>query len=256
MLIKGGKLAVPALVAVFPGPLVLDRYGYTAEQMPPANDHGPLLDVVVELADVVGPQLITHLGSVSNEVRFYATLIYGKVRYERALEHIYDRLFDKDQQIRQIARAVLKGYRGTGAFHQAVDRLHMDLCSDDDFRVARACQAAATLHDVTAVPVLVECLGASSRRVTTAAQQTLSQLSFEAFGSDGRRWMAWYEANRGGDRNAWLVNGLNHANLEIRQMAGDELRHIPGLLVNYMASAPEAQRRRAQALVAKFLHVS
>jgi HEAT repeat protein len=209
---------------------------------------------LVEFGNLAAPAILQFLEDRSNEVRFYATYIFSKVRYESALGHLGHRLFDKDPQVREVARIVAKGYRHTRSFEDLLSATRQKLVSPDIGEIENAAAALAFFRDIEAIPELIATLASPSPRATEAARRALVTLCLQNFGMDSGPWSRWYEA-RSEDRNAWLVAALDHENIEVRQIASQELQGVAGLVLNYSPDAPPKQRKRAQRMLATFFSV-
>jgi len=255
-LVESQGRALPAILERFPGPLVLDRYSFTVANLPRVEEHGPLLRVLVELGDLAAPALVAMLSAASADVRFYATFFFASVHYDPALPELGDRLFDRDGPIREVVRGLLRRYRSSASWPRLLETLRGELGSGDGWHVEQAVLALMAFADVGAVPSLIGLLERDNRRVADAAHRALCTICLDDQGTSARRWERWLESHRGGDRNAWLVEALNHSSADIRELAAAELTAIPGLLVNYSPQASRAQRRQAQQIVAQHLRVS
>ncbi len=251
-LVAVGERALPALLERFPGPLQVDRFAHSPQHMPPIQAHGPLLATLLEMGDLAAPAIVGLMGVPSAEVRFYATFYFARVRYEPMLPALSDRLFDRDNPTRSIARHIMRGYRNAEGYRHVRDELRRNLSHGDNWHIEQAASAAGMLTEPLLIPNLIEVLDVSNRRVVEVALRSLSQITFEDFGYNKRRWMRWWERNASQDRTTWLIEALNHSTREIRILAAQEVRQIPGLLVNYSPDASRRDRLRAQQVVAQF----
>jgi HEAT repeat protein len=255
-LLSAGGAALPALLSRFPGPTRVDRYSSSLGALPPLEQHGPLLDVVVELGDLAAPAIASLLDVPGVDVRFYASLFFLRVRYEPILQAMYERLFDKDTQVREVVRHVLRSYRHAPAFRRLCEELHRALRGRDPWQIEQAAHALGAFHDPRAVPYLVELLETPQRRIAEVAHRELCRICLDDLGTQRRKWQRWWEDNAARPRWSWLVEAMNHGEREVRVRAALELRQVPGLLVNYNPDAPRAERSRAQVIATQFFEDS
>ncbi len=253
-LIASGGQALPALLERFPGPMLIDRYGFTAQTLPPISEHSPLLGVLVDMGDLVAPALASFMNVSSVEVRFYATFFFSRVRYEPIVGPMIQQLFDKDGQIREVARQIIRSYRNTEGFHAVQTEVRRELAYGDSFRREQAALAAWAFGDTLAVPSLIELLEHENRHLTKVAHKVLCALTFEDLGNNKRKWTRWWERSASQNRSDWLIEALNHGQREIRQLAANELRQCTGLIVNYSPDSSRRDRLRAQQIVAQFFN--
>lgn len=251
ILIESHGLAIPALLNAFPGPLTIDRYSYPSHRMPPVEEHGPVLRVLVDFGNLAAPALIGFLEDRSNEVRFYATYIFTRVRYEPALNRLAERLFDKDPLVREVAKVAAKTYKHMRSHDDLLATLRLELSSTDVTRSEQSAAALAYFCDLDAIDALIGVLDSGAARAVDAARRALMTICLQNFGLDAQAWSRWH-ARVAVDRNQWLVDALDHDNIEVRHLANNEIKTVPGLVLNYAPDAPVEQRRRAQSMLATF----
>lgn len=232
----------------FPGQLVIDRYQHTAQTMPPAHEHSPLL---AELAKIGPPALEVirmFINSSSLELRFYAVLLLEEMPVHNMLEDIVERLFDRDQQIRALAqRIVLNARLDTNFERVVVQRLRNEIISNyEELRVEVAAEIIGALQDALSIPLLIEALGEHRSRVQLILQQTLMRLTFQDFAPSISEWRHWWQKAQHEPRTTWLVDALDSPNEAIRHAAFKQTQQIPGLNLNYHPDQPQKLRERAQ----------
>ncbi|MEL6181146.1 MAG: hypothetical protein AAFS10_19475, partial [Myxococcota bacterium] len=253
-LLSSSGMALPALLEQFPGPIRLDHYSYTVSKLPPVDQHGPLLSILVQLGDLAAPAIVTFFEHPSVEIRFYSTFYFTRVRYEPVLSQMVRRLFDRDSQIRGVARLIIRSYRGSGGYTEVVRQIHYILHSSrDTWMLEQAALAIGALAETRAVPQLIATLENPNHRVADSVHRALCQITFEDMGKNRRKWERWWSEHGQESRSRWLVEALNHGKRHIRELAAEELNHMPGLLVNYSPNGPRPQRLRAQQIVAQYL---
>ncbi|MBH25657.1 MAG: hypothetical protein CMH57_14640 [Myxococcales bacterium] len=254
LLMASGGMALPALLEQFPGPIRLDHYSYSVTKLPPVEQHGPLLSILVQLGDLAAPAISTFFEHPSVEIRFYSTFYFTRVRYEPVLGQLVKRLFDRDSQIRGVARLIIRSYRGSPSYREVLRQIHYILhSSQDTWMLEQASLAIGALAETRAVPQLIELLESPHHRVSDSVHRALCQIAFEDLGKNKRKWSRWWREHSQDDRTRWLIEALNHGKPRIRELAAEELHHMPGLLVNYSPYGPKPQRLRAQKIVAQYL---
>jgi hypothetical protein len=235
--------AIEAIGRRFPGRLSVDRYELGGRALRPER-HGPLLGLVVKLGPVVAGLLVAKMRDGNRDTRYYATLCAAALRPKSALGELAERLFDVDYGVRNVALEALAGYP-TRELTTALAAVRSGLGSPDLQRVHAAASALADLADVGSVAVLIDTLGAGGPRAESA-RGALVVLAKQDFGTTARRWRSWWTRNRDRHRIEWLIDGLDHKNVALRQSAIDDLRRVTGEFFGYVAQAPRRDRDDAR----------
>jgi hypothetical protein len=225
-----------------PGRLWVDRY--TAGARPTrASQHGPLLALLVRLAERGTPLLAELVGSEDRELRYYATLACAEVRTRDLVPGLAGRVFDHDYGVRAAAIDALHAYPPREiepALAQLREALHGDAA-----RARAAAHALGELRDVGAVSDLI---AATERDHTTAeaARRALMQVTKQDFGAKPRKWRSWWEKNKDRPRIEWMLDGLAHSAEEVRHSASEELKRLTGEYFGYHYDLPKREREEAR----------
>jgi hypothetical protein len=240
-----GEKAIEALDLMFPGRVFLDRYQYT-DDLPPVDQHGPLLHALVRLADVALPVAKNHLDDSSNESRFYAVYLLSKLDAEPVLGDLFDRLFDRDQQTRRVAAELVMQYQTTKPFKKLRGRIRDQIAAGDDVHVTVAARLLGRLRDVDAIDQLIAAMDDSATpRVKLAILEALTEITLHHL-STPYEWAQWRKKAKGQTREEWIVDALDAADSDLRERAYDEVQRMPGLQLNYHPDQPSKLRKRAQ----------
>lgn len=233
---------VPALAGRFPGKLRVDRYQVSGRALRAAQ-YGGLLELMVRLGPPVSDLVVEKMGDPHRDVRFYATVCAAELRPRSAVYALVERLFDVDYGVRAAAMEALIGYplRDLDA---ALARARHALHSEDAERVQAAATAIAELTDIAAIPDLLDVVGRDSRRAEHA-RRALSVLSKQDFGTSERKWRRWWDEHRTRNRIEWLIEGLVHKDVALRQAAAEDLRKLTGEHFGYHHDLPKRDREQA-----------
>src|SRR5205814_1225142 len=87
-----------------------------------------------------------------------------------------------------------------------------------------AAEALGALRDAPAVPRLIELVKHADEAVVSAARRALVEITKQDFGTSRWRWRSWWERHRDQPRVEWMLEGLGHAEAEVRLSASEELR--------------------------------
>ena len=241
-----GAAALGVLDLMFPGRIFIDRYQHP-DELPPVNEHGPLLHALVRIGDKSVDIARRHINDSSNETRFYATFLFTRLNAEGVLSDLFARLFDRDTQVRRLAADILLDYHQTPDFDRCVRKpLRAELLSTEDIHVEVAARLIGRLRDSDAVIALIDTMEETEApRVRQAVREALKVVTLHSWSSP-YEWRHWWEKARDESRSTWLVEALDSPAYELRQLAFDEVRRIPGLDLNYHPEQPPKLRRRAQ----------
>ncbi|MEZ4462607.1 MAG: hypothetical protein R3E66_23355 [bacterium] len=190
------------------------------------------------------------MNDTSLEARFYAMLLLTQLSAEGLLEDVFPRLFDRDQQIRNIARSVAMAYQSAPNFRSALldplrnrlrvtnEELHIDVCTD----------LLTRLRDVPSIPLLMEQLGKHREHTNKNIHSSLQLLTFHNWSSP-YEWKQWWATAKDQARYLWLVAAMDSQSDQLRALAFDELQRLPGLETNYQPEQPSKLRQREQKVV-------
>jgi hypothetical protein len=228
----------------FPGKLIKTRDGNSKRLR--AAEHGPVLDLVTQMGPKCGPALSEKMRDADREVRYYATLCAAELRPGDVLNEIIERLFDGDENIRNVAVDALGGY-AKDDLSTGLDFARRALHSEDNARVKLAAEGLTKLEDISAIPDLID---AHSRGgdAGEVSKRALLILTGQDFGSSNRKWRAWWDKNKDGSRIEWMLEGLSHKNAGIRQNAAETLRKMTGEYFGYGHDVPKKEREKTRKL--------
>ncbi len=235
---------IPHLYFGFPGKLARTRE--ESSQRLRASEHGPILDLVTQIGPKCGPALSEKMRDADRKVRYYATLCAAELRPSDVLNEIIERLFDGDEQIRDVAVDALTGYPKE-ALNKGLEFARRALHSEDNARVKLAAEGLTKLEDTLAIADLIDAhsRGGDAGEVSRCALQILTG---QDFGSSNRKWRAWWDKNQGTNRIIWMLEGLNHKNAEIRENASETLRKLTGEYFGYGHDLPKKEREKTRKL--------
>jgi len=248
-----GEPVLEGLSAMFPGRLFVDRYQFTHETLPSVGDHGPVLRALVRLGAASLPVVQSFIDHSSAETRFYAVFLLTQISAEGLLPHLLPRLFDRDQQIRQVTRGIALSYQSAPNFGSAIlTPLHQRLrLAQDELQIDVCTEVLTRLRNVEAVPLLIEQLGRHREHTNRNIHHALQVLTLHNWSSP-YEWKHWWATAQYERRQAWLVAAMNADNDGVRQMAWEELQRVPGLETAYHPEQPSKLRQREQQLVEKW----
>lgn len=249
-----GPAVLERLVPLFPGRLFVDRYQYTVDTMPPVNEHGPLLEVLVRIGEPSLAVVAEYIDDTSLECRFYATYLLTELPARRLLAELCTRLFDRDQQTRQFAGEIVFSRRHLDQFEpNIVEPLREIIAdSDDDFRIEIAADHIRRFRDIHAVPHLIDRLDGHNERLQQTVHRALREVTFQPLSPSSSEWRNWWSDASGQPRWKWLIEAMDSGDEQIRGMVLDEIEQIPGVEVDYHPEQPSKLRARAQQELTEF----
>ncbi|MFU8802507.1 MAG: hypothetical protein ACNA8W_01745 [Bradymonadaceae bacterium] len=250
-----GVRALDVLESLFPGRLFVDRYQHTFQTLPPVAEHGAVLDALVRIGSPAISLVQKFLDHQSIELRFYATFLLTELPADGLLDSLYERLFDRDQQTRQLAQKIIGYQRHTPDFEQKIlAKLRADTSAgQEDARVEIAAENLRVARDVNAVGGLIDALGEHGGRVQLKIYTALRHITLQPIPMNVSAWRNWWYDACQEPRSKWLINALNANDQELRYMVFDEIQQIPGLELNYHPDQPPGLRVRAEKDLAEFL---
>lgn len=248
-----GPIVLEGLTSMFPGRLFIDRYQFTYDTLPVISDHGPILRALVRIGDPSLSVVRQFINDTSLEARFYAVMMLTQLSAATLLAELVPRIFDRDQQIRQLARNIVLAYQNAPHFQVAVvaplrERLSL---AQDDLHVEIAADLLARMKDLPAIPMLMDQLGKHREHTNRAIHQALQQITLHNWSSP-YEWKQWWTNAQAQPRHAWLVAAMDAQSDTLRQLAHEELQRLPGLETAYHPEQPAKLRQREQRLVEKW----
>lgn len=114
----------------------------------------------------------------------------------------------------------------------------------DSQETARAIESLGEMRDEASVPVFIARLAgeADTARAARRALLKLTALDFEY----EDQWAAWWQANAGRPRAAWLLDALGRKDLATRVVAFEELRLLSDSTFGYAPELPKRKREAAR----------
>jgi hypothetical protein len=240
-----GERGAAAVVARMPGPLRLDRHTLRGRP-PPLAEHGPLLAVLARLGRTARASLLSRLGDPSLEVRYYATVALGELRAADVVAPLGARLYDPDAGVRRAAVDALARFDDSSPLRALHEQLRAELPGPDHMRQRYAAEALGVLKDVPSVPRLIELVKHADHAAVVAARKALVEITKQDFGSSRWRWRSWWDRHRDQPRLEWMLEGLAHAEPEVRLSASEELRGISHEYFGYAFDLPKREREDAR----------
>jgi hypothetical protein len=189
-----GPRGLPTLDRIFPGCLVIDRYQYSTRDLPPIDRHGPVLFALSAIGQPAAEVARRFLDHSSNDLRFYATYLFAGISAADDLEGLYERLFDRDRQTREVAMRVILAERGGFNFEHLILRpLRRDFRNPaDETRRLIALETLGQFRDEKIVAELIEMLKFSSDRPKQLAHQALQRITAQNFAASAVVWEQWW----------------------------------------------------------------
>jgi hypothetical protein len=93
---------------------------------------------------------------------------------------------------------------------------------------------------------LIELVKHQDSSVVAAARKALVEVTKQDFGTSRWRWRSWWERHRDQPRVEWMLEGLAHAEPEVRLSAAEELRAVSQMDVGYTFDGPKREREESR----------
>ncbi|MEM1418532.1 MAG: hypothetical protein AAGH15_26795, partial [Myxococcota bacterium] len=243
-----GEAVLPVLVREFPGPLWFDRHR-PFRRRPRGRDVSAIARCIVAFGEKAAPYVVSLLDVRDADARYYALLVAAEVPSASLVLPLGRRLFDEDEQVRELAIGVLRSlHRFDGEVADLLDRVRASakVPRQTAERRAAAARALGELRDVKALELLVQLLRAQEAIIVSASHSALVLLTRQDFGNQAKAWLAWSKANRGRHRIEWLIDALLHGDELMRTAAADELKTLTQEYFGYHPALPKRDREIAQ----------
>ena len=244
-LVAIGERAATALVARLPGPLRLDRHTLRGAT-PPLAEHGPLLAVLQRMGRTAREPLLLRLGDPSLEVRYYATLALGELRSSDVVAPLGTRLYDPDAGVRRAAVEALAQFPDSPELRALVEQMRGELPGPDGVRQRYAAEALGVMQGRDVGAAAHRAGQAQRPAVVAAARKALVEVTKQDFGTSRWRWRSWWERHRDQPRVEWMLEGLAHAEAEVRLSASEELRGLSQQEFGYSFDGPKREREESR----------
>jgi hypothetical protein len=97
------------------------------------------------------------------------------------------------------------------------------------------------------VPRLIELVKHADPQVVASARRALIEVTKQDFGTSRWRWRGWWDRHRHEPRVEWLLEGLGHAEADVRLSAAEEMRALSlGEVFGYHFDLPKREREEAR----------
>ncbi len=258
-LLRAGGYAMPAIMARFPGPISIEPERLEGKQMPRVAECGPVIRLIASQRRTALPFVLSHVEDPDLEKRFWATYLLSELVYPDAIDAAIARVFDEDEKVRRAARAAV---RALAESHPTVvvERLETFAKEKKEPKEKKeskekkepkakrilAIEALGETREATAAGALVALLENASGDIQKAVRTALVTVTRQDFGTDSKKWSAWWTANKERHRLEWLIDSLMHDQAALRAAAGEELKTITKEYFGYYDDLPKRERERAQ----------
>jgi Type II secretion system (T2SS), protein E, N-terminal domain len=231
------------LARSFPGPTAWSRA--SVEELPEADELGPVPGALVRLGRPGASALATLLDASSPETRYFALLAAGNLVFPEVVPGVLRGVFDLVPELSSAARLAARALRRLPRFEVAMPSLRQELSARDPMRRILAARALGALRDRQSVEGLIGLTGSDDVLCATAAADALGEITRASYGTARRAWVAWWAENRRRSRPQWLLAALRHPDVAVRRAAAEELTSALGETLGYSPDAPEKLREPA-----------
>lgn len=247
-IVEWGGRAVNELSKRFPGRLFVDRYEYTPNTLPPAEEHGPVIAALAYLDDRAVSVVEDHLEDNSVELRFYATLLFKQLPVDSVTDKLIERIFDRDKMIRDVAADILINRTGDDFKEAHLNpRLREEVeIARDEVHVEVAARLLGRMKDRYAVPTLIEALEDASGKVRQTIRGALASITYQKLAPSVSEWRNWWASAHEKSRQDWIIEALNNDSEDVRRLVHHELKSWDDLDLDYHPDQPKKLRMRAQ----------
>jgi hypothetical protein len=246
-LLRAGGYAMPAILARFPGPITIDEERLASGAMPRVAECGPVIRLIASQRRTALPFVLSHVEDPDPEKRFWATFLLSELVYPDAIDATIARVFDDDPRVRRAARAAARALAESHP-QPVVERLEV-VAKDKKVPRARrilAIEALGETREASAAGALLALFDSTDPEVAAAVRASLVTITRQDFGTDAKKWSAWWAANKDRHRLEWLIDSLMHDQAALRAAAGEELKTITKEYFGYYDDLPKRERERAQ----------
>ena len=237
-----GEAALPVLAQAFPGLLRWERT--SRRPMPRGRELSGIASALVRFGDRAVPYVSALLSSAHPDVRFYSSLVAAEVVHEDLMDAVAERIHDSDDGVRHIALQLLPRFAEMRGFEEirTVVRRTARIRGRDLTRRHHAVDALAALRDAAMIPKLIELLREDDDELVEHVLTALGLLTACTLGRNPRKWESWWERNRSRHRVEWMIDGLSHADEEVRRGAHEELKRLTQEYLGYHPGSPKRDR--------------
>ncbi len=243
-----GEASLPTLTQRFPGPLWFDRKR-PHRRLPRGRDVSAIARAIVAFRERAVPYIASLLDAHDSDARFYATLIAAELVHKDLIAPISLRVFDPDPGTQLLVLDVLRMYSGfQKELEEALKGIRVEARVDrrDPDRRRTAVRALGQLRDPKSLGLLIELLASDDSSLALEAHRALVTLTRQDFAESARKWSQWADRNAERHRIEWLIDGLGHADEEIREAAIEELKLLTQEYYGYHPRMSKRDREIAQ----------
>lgn len=240
-LLKAGPAGDDGLVSRFPGQVDFDPFD-PSSKVPPFGRCSGICELTLARGTTAAALVLPFLDHEDRLKRFFGVYYLLAVYYPPALEALARRLYDTEPRCRHLAADALRGYSQAPGYEQIVDGVRAQLKVPVLESRVSAVQLLGQLRDPAAVPELIPMVVAPEPELAQACASALAVICAQEFGNDVPRWSEWWQVNYKRPRPVWLIQGLRHANPEMRRIANYELQLLTGMTTQFNPDAPEEER--------------
>ncbi len=229
------------LVQRFPGRLHLDPFAGQV-QLPAFALCSGITALLFARGPAAAPLILQELENNDRLRRFFAIYFLYAVPYPPALELLARRLYDAEPRNRYLAADTLRNYRHLPGYRRILQSLRDHLKVPVFETQVATVQVLGQLRDPSAVPSLIPLVVSPREALARAALSALTVICAQALGKDVTRWAEWWQSHFTKPREAWLLEGMRHADVEVRRVAAREFQ----LLTGQPAASETSEPARAQ----------
>jgi Type II secretion system (T2SS), protein E, N-terminal domain len=237
------EASAQALAEVFPGASEWARVAI--DVLPQPEELGAIPAAIARLGRAGAQALAPLLDAPDADIRYFALLTAGSLQFPEVVGGVLRGLFDFEPDVSSAARAAAGALRRLPRLVSSLSDLRLELATKDPIRRSLAARALGVLHDRDSIDGLINLTGSDDEVCAQAAADALREITRASYGTEPRRWAAWWAVNRGRSRAQWLTAALRHAELDIRLAAIDELSRALNDTLGYVADGPVAEREDA-----------
>lgn len=248
--VEDGKVALGALLSVFPGPIHTEPRRVGGDGPAKASECGPVLRALACIGQDAAGFVAVRTQDRDPVIRAWATRLLGELPCADSGRAVARRVADTDPEVRRAAltagRLLHSDPRARAALHDTLGSFAADAVRNEDAAHA-AIEMLADLRDPRGITTLIGLLTSPLADIAKSALWALVVLSRQDFGPEPERWEIWWRENASRHRIEWLIDSLNHEVADLRRAAGDELKSITREYFGYYDDLPAAERQKAQA---------
>lgn len=235
---------IPMLSSRFPGRVRFDPFGQDWG-LPAPEALSPLIWLLTKRSEVGSAVAFAHLDSHFPALRWFAVYLFARIHEPRAIKSLLPRLHDEEPRIRHLTAEALRCYSADAGFETVIKHLRGRLESPVAEVRRRAIYFLGFFKDLRSVPHLIGCLSAREPELVAESVQALTAITLQTLGPAQKKWVKWWDKNRQRNRIEWLIEGLRHADRNIRYASHLELSAIAHDSFDYNYDGKKGDREKA-----------